>query len=277
MTNNGDPPVNWQACENATHPCAVGTLRGIHLSVGGGGAFALGFEGFGHGGLGGEAALVGDVGKEPVGLLVDEADGVTHAVLGNHVVERGVAAVADGFGEVFAVGAQACGEGVAGDVRLGEDMLVGEQCLEAGGKVVETVVVGGWPLGVGGIVVVFGIFGIACAVHHLAPGVEREEAEPHVGSDEEDVAGELDPRVVGIEVDSQQDEDERGHPADEVGEAHGEVVAVGVAVLVGALNGAFDAQRHTDTAPEVEHEKKAYGPHEPDAPPLGHVEDADSL
>lgn len=110
----------------------------VAVPIARGGVFALGLEGFGHGGLGGEAALVGDVGEEPVGVLVDETDGVAHTVLGDHVIERLIATAVDGFGEVFAVGAQPRDEEVAGDMRLGEEALVGEECFEAGGEVVET-------------------------------------------------------------------------------------------------------------------------------------------
>ena len=91
----------------------------------------MGFEGFGHGGLGGEAAAVGDVGQKFVGMLVDEGDGVAHAVLADHVVEGLVAAATNHFGEVLGVGAEVLDERVDGDVRLGEDVVLGEQLLEA--------------------------------------------------------------------------------------------------------------------------------------------------
>ena len=81
--------------------------------------------------MGGEAATVGDVGQKFVGMLVDEGDGIAHAVLADHVVEGLVAAATNHFGEVLGVGAEVLDERVDGDVRLGEDVVLGEQLLEA--------------------------------------------------------------------------------------------------------------------------------------------------
>ena len=69
--------------------------RRKQLSIGRRRALALRLEGLGHGGLRREAALLGDVGEAAVGVLVDEADGIAHTVLADHVVERMIAAAAD--------------------------------------------------------------------------------------------------------------------------------------------------------------------------------------
>ena len=65
---------------------------------------------------------------------MDEGDGVAHAVLADHVIEGLVTAATNHFGEVLGVGAEVLDERVDGDVRLGEDVVLGEQFLEAVGQ-----------------------------------------------------------------------------------------------------------------------------------------------
>ena len=67
----------------------------------------MGFEGLGHGGLEGESTVGGHVRKTHLWVLVDKADGVTHAVLANHVVKRLITTPVDDFRKVF-VAAMIC-------------------------------------------------------------------------------------------------------------------------------------------------------------------------
>jgi len=69
-------------------------------------------------------------------MLMDEGDGVAHAVLANHVVEGLVATTTNQFGKVLGVGAESLYEYVDGDVRFGEDVVVSEQLLEPTRKLV---------------------------------------------------------------------------------------------------------------------------------------------
>ena len=99
-------------------------------AVGGGGLFALGFEGLGHGGRRGETTQFGDIGQAVAGVLMDERNGITHTVLTNHVVERLIATAPDNLGQILRVGTETRDKRIDGDVRLGEYTFLVEQMLQ---------------------------------------------------------------------------------------------------------------------------------------------------
>ena len=73
-------------------------------------------------------------------MLADEADSMSHAVLANHVVERGVAAAADDLGEIVGIDSEALHQGIGSDVLLGENALVGEQTVQSAAQLFVAVV-----------------------------------------------------------------------------------------------------------------------------------------
>ena len=241
---------------------------GLLAAEGAGGGLALRLEGACHGGGLGESAVVGNVLQPAVGLLVDEADGMAHAVLVDHVVEVGVAQSADGLGEVLGVGGEALAERVAHDVFLGEEEVVAHQVIKAAGEVVEA---GFTQAAVNGRGVLDGGFvGFGLGVYLLddaiggwgedgAPGVEGENTEPDVNAREDDIAYGLERGVVDEVVDGHGCTDADRQPLDTTSEAHREVVFVGVGLLVGIADGVAYLLGHAHGAPEVDEEDKRGG------------------
>ena len=172
-------------------------------------------------------------------------------------------------------------EDFTGDVHRGVDALFLHQLLQPAGQLfaprVAEVAGAFRVLGTVRILGYISIIRIFRDNPDLAPGVERDDTEPYAGTGEDQVAPELHPRLVGQEVDGQQYKYERGHPLDDVGEAHGEVVAVGVAVLVGLLHRTSYLQRHPDVLPKVGGKDKDNGNAHPYAPGWGKVDEAHGL
>ena len=206
-----------------------------------------------------------------------QANGISHTVLAYHIVKRRVAASVDDLGKIFTIGAKARDKGVDGDVLLGEDVLVGEQPVESTCQLVVT--------GIGkkmaclycGTVIRFYLFVFCRHLPAPTPRIESKEAKPDICTDKKEVADKLNPDVVGIEVDGQENKYESGYPFDDVGETNREVIAVGISFLIGTLHGTLDAQSHTYVDCKIDCEQNTYSPNKPKTPSVGESDNSHGL
>jgi hypothetical protein len=157
---------------------------------------------------------------------------------------------------------------VADCVFLGEEEVVAHQVIKAAGEVVEA---GFTQAAVNGRGVLdSGFVGFGLGVYLLddaiggwgedgAPGVEGENTEPDVNAREDDIAYGLERGVVDEVVDGHGCTDADRQPLDTTGEAHREVVFVGVGLLAGIADGVAYLLGHAHGAPEVDEEDKRGG------------------